>query len=383
MPYPVAACHSKSFAPSGSAAPPLPAFTSVLGSWAVNNFDPIGYPTGLAVEYNDGISADPAQISNFTESAPYPASNIGLAGSTPYLVNTWADQSAANNLLQTGSARPVFNYATLAIDFNGSSTGFATFDNVTFGGKFLILYLRFKAGSLSETSVLFETGDGSAGNAGIIRVSLVVGVLTVSVSDQTAVTALLNTKIKTISDTDWHLLSVVVDTTAVAANQVLCWLDGSQTGWTAPISTDLASENLTTAKVNVGARNNAASNFFTGSMSHLLMFSVAQGATLRGQWQDWINSLAFTPSSVLVAGAGTSAANGTYPYFSQVNGRAAYDLNSSADPETNGISWAGSDWRIVIDGANLYLSSDDTAFPWQATFIVNDGDSPAPTVSQV
>lgn len=178
------------------------------------------------------------------------------------------------------------------IDFNGSSTGLATAANVTLGVQTATFYIYFKAGSLAETSVLFETGSGAAANVGAISVRMVAGTLTVSCSDQTAVVALLNTKVRTIADSNWHLLSVVIDTTAaVNANQVLCWLDGSATGWTSTISTDLSDENLTTSKFNFGARNNAASTWFTGSATDFLFFNAAQNNTLRGQWEQYIISL--------------------------------------------------------------------------------------------
>lgn len=205
----------------------------------------------------------------------------------PWLATTW-DEAIGDSPAPTVAASTQKG----EIQFDGTATGLATSANVTLGVQVSTFYIYFKAGSLVETSVLFETGSGAAANKGAISVRMVAGVLTVSVSDQTAVVALLNTKIKTISDSNWHLLSVVIDTTAaVNANQVLCWLDGSNSGWTSSISTDLSDENLTTAKFNFGARNNAASAFFTGSVTDFPFFSVAQNNTLRGQWEAYITSL--------------------------------------------------------------------------------------------
>lgn len=369
----------------GVAAPTLPAFTSAIAAYGVNNFNPSGYPAGIAASVNDFEANMP-----FLGVTPYAADwTIPLLDSTPpFLVDTWDDQNSnANDLVQSGGARPLLNYAAHTVDFDGSSQGIATAANVTLGVKFFTLYVRFKAGSLAETSILFESGSGATGNAGIVRLSLVAGVLTASVSDQTAVVSLLNTKIKTISDTNWHIATVIVDTTLAAASQVTLLVDNSATGVTAPISTNLASENLTTAKFNVGARNNAASAWFTGSMSHLITFSVAQNSTLAGQWYAWINSLAFTPSSVLVAGAGTSAANGIDPFFGIVNGRAAYTHGASGDPTAGGVYWSTVDaaWEIYDAGVGdvVYTSFDDVAFPWlAATWEIVAGDAPAPVVTQ-
>lgn len=165
------------------------------------------------------------------------------------------------------------------LDFNGTSTGLATAANVTLGVQTATIYVRFKSGSLAETSVVFESGSGSTANKGAISIRMVGGILTASVSDQTAVVALLNTRVKTISDSNWHVATITIDTTQSAANQVKLLVDNSATGVTATITSDLASENLTTSKFNVGARNGAASAFFTGSLTDLLVYNIAQTPT--------------------------------------------------------------------------------------------------------
>lgn len=262
-------------------APTLPAFDNPVTAYALHNYNPVGYPTGLGVssDVGDGL---------FTSASVYPLDYTGF-GSPPLLVAEWADQNGdANPLIQSGAARPILDAVSEEIDFDGSTSTLVSSGTLGWTTTDATVYLRFKAGSLVETSFLFLSSNGANNRTGRIAISLVAGVLTVSVYDSTAVIALANTKVKTISDSNWHLLSIVIDTTTSAANQVLIWVDGSQTGVTAPISTDLASENLRNDVFTVGSRN-SASNFFTGSMTDLLLFSTAHNDTLRGQWQDYIN----------------------------------------------------------------------------------------------
>jgi hypothetical protein len=85
-----------------------------------------------------------------------------------------------------------------------------------------------------------------------------------------------------------------------------------------------------------------------------------------------------------VSGAG-SAVNGTYTYREDANGKPAYNLLGEAtDPFAYRIQWNGeASWILVeIDDA-AYELSEDTAFPWQGTWSVSNGDSPAPTVTEI
>ncbi len=150
---------------------------------------------------------------------------------------------------------------------NAVTTGLQTANPLCNSGVGTI-YILFKAGSLSATEVLFETGTGAAGSAKAknISISLVAGVLTATIYDNTAVTPLANTKIKTISDTNWHLLALTWDVSLSAANQVSLKVDNSTTGVTAPISSTLAGLTIGNAVLNLGSRNNATSAPFDGSM---------------------------------------------------------------------------------------------------------------------
>lgn len=90
------------------------------------------------------------------------------------------------------------------------------------------------------------------------------------------------------------------------------------------------------------------------------------------------------PSSALVSGAGTAAANGTYTARGAVNGKPYYNLvGQPDDTDASSIVWGSGQWNLTnAETDNLYASSNDTAFPWLATFTVVAGTGPAPTVTQ-
>lgn len=96
------------------------------------------------------------------------------------------------------------------------------------------------------------------------------------------------------------------------------------------------------------------------------------------------------PSSAIVSGAGTAAANGTYTERGTFTSKPFYTLDGqptppdpSADPSS--LFWSGDSFSWVISGDLLYISPEfeDTAFPWLATeWIESTGDSPPPIVSE-
>ncbi len=91
------------------------------------------------------------------------------------------------------------------------------------------------------------------------------------------------------------------------------------------------------------------------------------------------------PSSVLVSGAGSDVANGTYTETGEEGGKKYYNINGLINPLTSSIVWDGSAWLINDSGENsFYTSTDDTEFPWQVTtWSEGDGDPPAPTVTEI
>lgn len=108
-------------AAGAGSAPPIPDFTGTVSAWGLFNWAGVG--GGAGVNY-ENAATDPFDAL-FEADAPYEL-DWTLTGSAPYLVNTWVDQNAAaNNLTQTGAARPVLDATDKQITFNGSSQGLA------------------------------------------------------------------------------------------------------------------------------------------------------------------------------------------------------------------------------------------------------------------
>jgi hypothetical protein len=87
------------------------------------------------------------------------------------------------------------------------------------------------------------------------------------------------------------------------------------------------------------------------------------------------------PPSMVVSGAGTADANGTYTYTGQNSGKNYYN-KSGTSPSVNSIVWETNIWLIRVPTTQLYSSSSNVATPDLATWSVLFGDSPAPTVAE-
>ncbi len=149
------------------------------------------------------------------------------------------------------------------------------------------IYGGFKARSLIETSVILETGTGAADQAQRLSIRLVAGALTCSIFDATPVVALANTKIKTISDTNWHWLAFGWNTALVGAAQTFLKVDDSSTGVTSPISTSCSGLAIAAGVPNVGARNNGASAWFTGLIDPIIVRNVVDNAATQTSYHDY------------------------------------------------------------------------------------------------
>lgn len=93
-----------------------------------------------------------------------------------------------------------------------------------------------------------------------------------------------------------------------------------------------------------------------------------------------------TQPQVVVSGAGTSAANGTYTYRGMSGGKPYYNLVGQPDsiPDYS-IAWDGVDTWLLrgFDDDQLYLVTNPASFPWLAgAWSVNTGVGPAPTVAK-
>jgi hypothetical protein len=100
-------------------------------------------------------------------------------------------------------------------------------------------------------------------------------------------------------------------------------------------------------------------------------------------WSDIYNAVSgdIANSTVVVSGAGTASSNGTYVRNGSFDGRSAYNFGA------NFIIWSSGDsqWFIFDEetiGDNVYTSSDDTTYPWQATgWTAIAGSNPVPTLT--
>jgi hypothetical protein len=80
-------------------------------------------------------------------------------------------------------------------------------------------------------------------------------------------------------------------------------------------------------------------------------------------------------NAVVVSGAGTAAANGTYEKNGEQNGRPKYAGGAVE------VFWNGGAWVLTESSVTLYSSSNDVLKPWQAQWMDVEGAQPAPTLS--
>lgn len=88
------------------------------------------------------------------------------------------------------------------------------------------------------------------------------------------------------------------------------------------------------------------------------------------------------PNAVLVSGAGTAEADGTYPRVADVNGRPAYQKGSGLEAFV--VQWNGTAWEIKKGPAFWYEDFDqlDVAYPWLVqTWDALTAAPPGPTVT--
>lgn len=92
-------------------------------------------------------------------------------------------------------------------------------------------------------------------------------------------------------------------------------------------------------------------------------------------------------SEIIVSGAGTSAANGTYTYRGQHNTRGYWNLFGQDDSTTDyAIVWTGSAWIMTnFAGATLYTIDTSSQYPWDSNWTIEGGNAglaPVPAVAQ-
>ena len=88
-------------------------------------------------------------------------------------------------------------------------------------------------------------------------------------------------------------------------------------------------------------------------------------------------------SNVLVTGAGTCEVNGIYTYRGTYEGKPYYNLTGKPSGVlANGLFWAQGEWHLQPGppGGNSYLADSNADFPWQATWTVEEGEAPVPSI---
>lgn len=330
----------------GIVIPPLPSTVGLVGSWGVlGNSNPVGYPTGECVGTESATGND---NTSFTAGSPYPTDWATLIsnGDPPYLINTLDDQNSnANDLTASGSARPVLQVATSAVVVGGSQpgtylysgqwNGYAYYNlsghadshnNYSIGspdgdGAFTIYGAAaselaisnddghafpsqsnwvdtgstvtadpngggwvqgsattgmagavelFVAGSptltlnllvyisdFSGNSVLFETNTFADRGHTINQISIrmLAGVLTASAYDATAVVAVPNSKVKTLSVAGWYNIVFEVNSALAGTAQTVLKVNDSTSGVTSVGAGNLASANMAQGIPNLMARD--------------------------------------------------------------------------------------------------------------------------------
>lgn len=294
MPYPLAAAHSRLYYPAGgSAPPPLPPFDNIAACWGLFNFNPDGYPAG------DGSVGTSDWTWAFTEVAPFPTNwQDGIDNATPpYDIGVWSDQNAhGNDLTQADAAQPVLDATNHLISLDGVSQGLQGAASLYSGGTAkATIYIDFQPLNLSETGVILQTGlvNSKAQN---ILIEMVAGALTATVWDNTPVHPLANTKTKILAATDRIWVAVVIDVTLAPANQVQLYVNNSQAGVLAPISTDLSGLTIGNDVPSVGASNNAGLNFLTANMWEVrAQTNVDDAAAMLTQFLYWQYLVSLAP----------------------------------------------------------------------------------------
>lgn len=109
---------------------------------------------------------------------------------------------------------------------------------------------------------------------------------------------------------------------------------------------------------------------------------LGQSVSSSSDYKGRIVSKTTTPvptGNMIVAGAGSAEANGTYLRDGDFNGRPRYTIEGQTS--INGIVWDGTQWRINYDEA-YYISINDVDSPDLAeTWSADTGATPVPTVT--
>jgi len=224
--------------PSGSlpsdAIPPVPDLTNTIMLYAL---------WGVAAGWQNGsaLIADGDGPISSTAALPYP---LNWAAVTTPTQLTFYDQSGNTNDADGGGHEPDINVGSQIITYNGTDQYVVPAGSPISGDDKISIYCVFKTDSLATLQTLFQyfyTQNYLTTEANIFIAHITSSAIITVSQKLDDVVDVFNTKIKTLGDTDYHLLTVIFDRTAVAANQTIAKLDNSTSGWTAAVSGDMAS----------------------------------------------------------------------------------------------------------------------------------------------
>lgn len=196
--------------------PPIPAFDNVEGCWALFNWNPVGYVEGQCFEG----AVDGACL--FLGTEPYENNWATLAGGDQDLAN-WQDSSPSASSFYVRGTNIEIQVANKQIHFR--STGGLRGGNVG-ASTTKTYYALFRIDNLATTDqILFEIGEFDGLAEGSFRLWYV-GSNTLRASfrhDAVGGEIMVNA---TLSDTDWHLVCVTLDSAAgTLINQFAIYLD--------------------------------------------------------------------------------------------------------------------------------------------------------------
>lgn len=227
---------------------------------------------------------------------PFPldwASIIPAVGANP-VIFPWYDQSGnARDATATGVPdAPLIDES--AKDFIFTVAGTESLDVADMGtiGNKMTLIAVLKSSNLATLNCFFQLRpdfDFLAAESTFALYQTSAGVLSVLQKDDTGV--FFNGQIKTLADTNYHILYVEMDRTAATGSQTQCWLDNSTTGF-ANIggNADMASTDLSADRaLGIGYGQPLGSTAYANArMMHLQIFNDALGTTRRNEWYNFL-----------------------------------------------------------------------------------------------
>lgn len=175
------------------------------------------------------------------------------------------------------------------MQFDGAANGMAGAAGLFASGlSTASLYFDIQPTNLATSGTIFETGSFANVGARAFQFSLRQEANQLVWRAYDEVGTGINSKTFTLTNTNRIFVCVQIDSVqGTAANQTAMLINNSATGVTSPASANLAGGLLGPGLPNLGARNNAASNFFTGNIWNVVVNNTADDAATKTQYFDW------------------------------------------------------------------------------------------------